>query len=105
MTAIEPGDSFTIEYGKGHRLEVVALNGRQRIQCMRIIGAMQSASESGNFEHLADAQEKLEQAVRICSPSITDEQLARLDDQLSGDIIFKTLGKAQVDGEEAKKSG
>lgn len=104
VTPIEPGEPFTIEYGRGHALEVVALNGRQRIQVMRVIGEVQSAASSGEFAKQADAIESLMVAVKTCCPSVTDEQLDKLDEEQMGAIVVKTLAKQQIQGEQAKKS-
>lgn len=102
MTAIEPGELFTIEYGKGHKLEVVALNGRQRLKCIRFLAQAQSAGS--DFAALCQATEELFECVKLCAPSLTEEQLEKMDDELMAQVIVKTLGKAAISEDEAKKS-
>ena len=105
MVAIEPGEKFTIEYGKGHQIEVVALNGRQRIEATKCVAEMQRASKEGDIDAQAKALEWLEQVTRFCAPSMTDEMIDKTDDELQIQIISQTMMKASIEVEEAKKSG
>lgn len=105
VAAIEPGEPFTIEYGRqGKTLEVIALTGKQRRDCLRVMGKVQEASDSGSFSAVADAMDLLVEQVKVCSPSIPDDELDRLDDDGLGEIIVKTLGKLSIGAEQAKKS-
>ena len=102
MAAIEPGESFEIEYGNNHRLTVVALNGRQRLTCLKTVGLLQDAHTKG-IETAVAMLEQLEGCLKLCSPTITDAQIEKLDDELMVQIIFQTLAKQAITGEEAKK--
>lgn len=101
MTTLEPGEPFEIEYGRGHRLTVVALNHRQRRRCIQL---MQSVSSATDPQSVLSVLDELESVVRVCSPDITDERFDSLDDQLMVEIVSKTLSRTRVDEDEQKKS-
>ena len=101
---IEPGEPFEIEYGNGKRLQVVALNGRQRRECMLALDAAHKAGVANDFAAVADAIPMLEKAAQTCCPTLTDEDLEKFDEELLGQVIVSTLGKLRVTGEQAKKS-
>jgi hypothetical protein len=103
MASIEPGEEFVIEYGKSHRITVVALNGRQRLRCLKLMANLQGVGKEG-FDAVASAMEELESCTRLCSPSITEEQLLKLDDELMGQIIVGTLAKNAISEDDEKKS-
>ena len=102
MKPIEPGDTFTIEYGCDHRIEVVALNMRQKRKVMGIV------DEVSEIEAASSSRAKLfdlaEEALKICVPSITEEQIDTIDEIMAMEIIGATLSKQGLSNDEEKKS-
>jgi hypothetical protein len=102
MSALEPGEKFTITYGKAKKpLEVIALSGRQK---RRALQCMASTAEAKTPETVMAALEELEAVVKICSPGISEEVLDTLDDTLQVNIITATLMQTRLSEGEEKKS-
>lgn len=102
MTAIEPGERFTIAYGKDKKpLEVVALSGRQKRRAVACMASTTGASKPGEILAVLD---ELDAVTRICAPGITDAVMETLDDELQVQIISATIMKARISEDEEKKS-
>jgi hypothetical protein len=95
MSAIEPGDEFQIGFGNGHTLFVPALDLRTKNKIAKLMSEAVGSSE---------AFEKLEQAIVLCCPTITEESWAKIDERNAGEIIGKTLANAALSEDERKKS-
>jgi len=97
MGAIEPGEKFTIEYGNGHKLEVVALSFRQRHALAKVVDKLFVAKGSDQFE-------VIEEALKICVPNCSEAFLDTIDDAMASEIIGKVRKNAMVGDDERKKS-
>ena len=100
MASIEPGEPFRIEYGKGHKLDVVALSQRQ----FRRMIAISTRVANGSPDDIMAVMDEMEACLKMCSPSITEERIETLDSELIMEIIAKTMSKAKIDGDDEKKS-
>ena len=100
MSKLEPGDTFTIGYGNGRTLEVVALSWKQQREFGR--------AEEGGYDSIDAAYEALEAKLRKCVPSMSDEQfeslLETLNFALIQEIIRNTNQQNQLTEDEEKKS-
>jgi len=102
MSAIEPGESFPIEFGKNkRRLQVVALNGRQKRRAVACMANLRSAKDPDAMLAVLD---ELEQVTKVCSPTITEEIIETLDDALQAEIVSKTLMRTVISEDDSKKS-
>lgn len=102
MSALEPGEKFTIAYGKAAKpLEVVALSGRQK---RRALQCMASTVEAKKPDTIIAALEELEAVVKMCAPGITEAVLDTLDDALQVAIITAVLMQTRLSEGEEKKS-
>lgn len=101
MTPIEPGETFTVGYGKGHTIEVVALSLRAKLKVARMFVEMQSLPDEieGQEKQLAICDEML----AICAPNMTDTQAQTLDEVLALEVVQRTVSLASI-GNEQKKS-
>lgn len=102
MTSIEPGEKFSIEYGNGHTVEVVALNMRQRRALIKLLAAVQDADPH-------EALDSIEEALRCCFPAelnadIFDELVDSLDEEMAMEIVQKTMEKQRLSEDERGKS-
>jgi hypothetical protein len=97
MGAIEPGEKFEIEYGNGHKLEVVALSFRQRHALAKVVDKVIAAKGSEQFE-------AIEEALRICVPACSEAFLDTIDDAMAGEIVEKVRQNAAISEDERKKS-
>jgi len=97
MGAIEPGEKFTIEYGKGHKLEVVALSFRQRHNLAKMLDRMVASKGAEQFE-------VIEEALRFCVPGMSDSLLDTIDDITAAEIIRKVRMGSTISDDERKKS-
>lgn len=102
MTAIEPGQSFTIQYGNDHTIDVVALAGRKQRLLANKIKELVSAEREGRSLDLFDLSEE---ALAMC---LGDERAAELfesavDAEMAIDIATKTLGKQSLSDDDKKK--
>lgn len=100
MPAIEPGERFTVEYGNGHKTNVVALSLRQKRKIMQLLLHVQDLKIT--TASIDDLYAKCEEMVRMCCPDITEEQLDKLDESLAMEIASATLAGAVLDPEEKK---
>lgn len=100
MTAIEPGDEFEIEYGRGHRLTVRALSGRQKRRVADLFARVQGLSEDP--EGVAELYNLAEQLFKLAVPDATDELIDTLDEEMQLTIASKVLAKAAASPEEKK---
>ena len=97
MGAIEPGEKFTIEYGNGHKLEVMALSFRQRHALAKMCDRMIAVKGAEQFEII-------EEALRFCVPGMKDELPDVIDDITAAEIIRKVRMGSTISDEERKKS-
>ena len=97
MANIEPGEKFTVQYGNGHEVEVVALNMRQRRDVIRLLAAVQDVSP-------VEALESIEAALGFCCPSISDEFVNSLDEEMAMEIVQATMEKQRLSEDERGKS-
>lgn len=102
MTAIEPGEIFTIEYGREHQLEVRALGMRQQKALVYAIAEAAAAEASQDLKAIIDTTDKaLEYAVGAeTAEALRDE----VDMEMAMEIAGKVLGKQSVSEDEKKKS-
>lgn len=98
---IEPGESFTIEYGDGHQIEVVGLSYRQKRQVKAL------AHECVSLPKTSEAVDRLfdicDAVLAIVCPNITDEQRDRLNEEQVMEIGAACVAQLAVD-HEAKKN-
>lgn len=100
MAAIEPGERFKVGYGNNHSIDVLSLNMRQKRKLIELVEKVSGlAATSESKVALFDIAEE---ALRICVPDLTDEQLDTLDEGMAMEIITATLG-GQVLSEDDKK--
>jgi hypothetical protein len=121
MAAIEPGERFTVEYGNGHQLEVIALAGRKQGRVLSLLSDIGKAEETREY-HLAG--DKVEEALAIClgggseggNESETERQKREsanakaadlfdtvLDFESAADIVRSTLSKQALSEDDKKK--
>jgi len=101
MAYLEPGERFTVKYGNGHTIEVVALSGRQKRKVMSLVdevSQMQSTMQSKT--RLFDIAEE---AFLLCCPDASDELMDKLDERLQLEIVGQTLQGATLSDEDKKK--
>ena len=101
MTALEPGDRFKVSYGNDHVIEVVALSGRQKRSLIAMFEEIKELQTSAASK--VRLFEITEDALRLCCPDITDEQIDKMDEQHQMEIAGKTLAKAALSEDELKK--
>lgn len=102
MTPLEPGDKFTVGYGNGHTIQVVALSGRQKRNVIAMLEEIKSLqAESASKLRLFEIAED---AVRVCVPGLTEEQIDKMDETQQLEIVGKTIAKAALSEDEIKKS-
>lgn len=99
MANIEPGEKFTIGYGNGHKLEVVALNMRQRRQIIGLLSSVQNAAD----ENPVEALEAIEKALGLCCPDLDAEFIDSLDEEMAMQIVQSTMEKAGLSEDERGK--
>lgn len=97
MSAIEPGDKFTVGYGNGHTIEVVALSMRQRREVVKGVETVAGDSKA------VDAFDAIENALKQCCPDINDELIDTLDEEMAMQIIQATMQKAALSEDDRKK--
>jgi len=97
MTAIQPGKKFIVGYGDGESIEVVALGLVTKIEIIEAMEGMAGQKKGG------ESFRALLTAFRKCVPDITDEALDKLDEGTVGEIIGKTIGKAELSADDKKK--
>ena len=98
--ALEPGETFEIEYGNGHTIQVVALSLRQKRRITQLLLQVQNLEVT--VESIDELYSNCEDMVRMCCPDITDEELDKLDERLSMEIASNTLAGAALTAEEKK---
>lgn len=102
MTPLEPGDKFKVGYGNGHVIEVVALSGRQKRKLLALMEEINALkTEAASKVRVFDIAEE---AVRICVPDLTDEQIEKMDETQQLEIAAATMAKAALSEDEIKKS-
>jgi hypothetical protein len=94
---LEPGESFAVEYSSGKSLQAVSLSlrGQQKVMALLVDG------DSGDQLKKLQAAE---QALRLCFPSITDEQLDSLNYNMALEVVGKALAATRLSSDEQKKS-
>ena len=102
MSRVEPGETFSIQYGNGHSIEVMALNMRQKGKLIAIVEQVSGLAESNQSR--AKLFELAEQALKICVPNVDESTLDTLDEQMAMEIITATLSGQFVSDDDKKKS-
>lgn len=93
---IEPGQTFSVEYGtRGATCEVVALSLRQKIAVSNLLKQVETCKGPEAFGLLAEALET------VCPGKSSDDDI---DERTAGEIIGKALAGASLSVEQAKKS-
>lgn len=102
MAYLEPGERFTVNYGNGHTIEVVALSGRQKRKVMSLV------EEVSQIQAVTKSKTRLfdiaEEAFLLCCPDASDELMDRLDERLQLEIVGQTLQGATLSDDDKKKS-
>lgn len=119
---IEPGEPFTIEYGNGHELTVIALAGRKQGQVLTLLTEIGRAEETKDYSFAAELVEK---ALAVClgggaeggnetEPARQKREAANakaaemfdtvLDIESASDIVRSTLNKQSLSEADKKKS-
>lgn len=98
QTFIEPGESFPVPYGsKGKTLTAVSLSLRQQREVMRLVANADNGSQVDKFD-------MTEQALKLCFPQITDEQIDDLTFNMACQAIGSALASTRLDEVAEKKS-
>ena len=96
---IEPGEPLQVNYGRGKTANCKSLSLRQKrkvVECMEVA--------AGNESTTTQKLDSLENALRLCWPDITEEQLDTIDDVMAVEIVSGVLANNRVSPEQAKKS-
>lgn len=97
MAHIEPGEEFAVNYGtKGKSLTAVSLSLRQQREVMKLVAGADQLQSDEKFD-LA------EQALRLCFPGITEEQIDGLNYNMACEAIGQALSATRPDEDEEKK--
>ncbi len=97
MAHIEPGERFDVPYGtKGKSLSALSLGLRKQREVMKLVAGADSVQTDRKFV-LA------EEALRICFPNITDEQVDDLNYNMTCEAIGHALAATRPDEDEEKK--
>ena len=99
---ILPGDKFTIEYGGGKQIEVVALAGKRQRELGKILDELRQCEQTQEIERMCDLAE---QALAYCMDKETAARMweTDLDAELAMEIAGGTFAKQSLDLEEVKK--
>ena len=105
MANIAPGEKFTIGYGNGKELEVVALNGNGQRKLSNAIAEMAGLEGEGGLAAFK-LFDLAYDAVVICVGTEKADELfdTDVDAELGMEIASKVLGKQSLSEEERKKS-
>ena len=87
MTAIEPGETIWIEYGKGHKIEATALDFRQEAELARIEDA------ATNAETAEQVWQLFESALPVAFPAKSEAELSDLLGKLNLNMVQEVIGK------------
>jgi len=87
MGAVEPGEGFTIEYGKGRQLCAVGLSFRQERALAKLEDSARAAESA---EQVFDL---FEQGLRLCLPHMGSEEVDELLDVLNLEMLQDVLRK------------
>lgn len=93
---IEPGQSFSVEYGSsGATCEVKALSLREKLKVVELLQKVEQARGPEAFVLMAEALE-------LVAPGKLDDP--GIDERLAAEIVGRALAGASVSVEQAKKS-
>lgn len=96
---LEPGDEFSVSYGRsGKTLKAICLGSRSRRTVLQL---MEEANKLGTAGKLVESFDKMIEAVRVCFPEITEDQIESIP-HLS-DVILSALAATTLDEDERKK--
>lgn len=99
---LEPGDEFSVSYGRsGKKLKAVCLGSRSRKNVFRL---MKEVDELGKTGCLVESAEKLEDAMRVCFPGVTDDELDGMTHLQMTGAISDALKATVLDEDQQKKS-
>lgn len=98
-TAVEPGEEFEIKYRNGkHSLKAVALGFRSKRKVLSFLESFRDKQSP-----ITARYDALEQAVRLCVPSITDATLDVVDESDMIEMVSNTLAASTLSEEQRKK--
>lgn len=94
---LEPGQQFEVEYSAGKSLTAVSLSlrGQQRVMQLLVDG------DAGDQLQKLQAAES---GLKICFPTITDDQLDSLNYNMAIEAIGKALAATRLSVDDQKKS-
>lgn len=93
---IEPGETFSVEYGsRGATCEVKALSLREKIKVVELLQKVEQSKGPEAFTFMADALE-------MVAPGKLDDPT--IDERLASEIVGRALAGASLSVEQAKKS-
>ena len=97
MHHIEPGEPFDVEYGNGKKLKAVGLAFRQQRKVLQLLVDGDEGTQVQKFD-------AAENALKICFPGITDEQIDSLNYNMACEAIGKAIASTRLSEDEQKKS-
>lgn len=98
---LEPGDEFSVSYGRsGKTLKAICLGSRSRKNVFRLMQEVDELSKSGK---LVESVEKVEDAMRVCFPGVTEDELDGMTHPQMANAIGDALGATVLDEEQQKK--
>jgi hypothetical protein len=98
---LEPGDEFPVSYGRsGKQLKAICLGSRSRKNVFRLMQEVDELSKAGK---LVESVEKVEDAMRICFPGVTDDELDGMTHPQMANAIGDALGATVLDEDQQKK--
>lgn len=101
---LAPGDPFTVEYGGGKRVTVVALSLSKQRKLAALVKSMILAEGSGDALKAIASFDAADEAVRMAIPDVSDEFMETIDASDAVTIASACLGKQSVEDEDKKKS-
>lgn len=101
---IMPGDEFTVSYGNGRSVTVVALAGKRQRELGKLLDELKAVEQSQEIER---ACELAEEALRLCMDESTASAMweSELDLELAIEIAGSTFAKQSLTADEKKKAG
>lgn len=98
---LEPGDEFTVSYGRSEKkLKAICLGSRSRKNVFRL---MQDVDQLGKTNKLVESAEKLEEAMRVCFPGVTEDELDGMTHAQMANAIGDALAATVLDEDQQKK--
>lgn len=93
---LEPGQEFQVEYSDGKSLTAVSLSLRGQQKVMQLL-------VDGDAGDQLKKLQAAESGLKLCFPTITEEQLESLNYNMALDVIGKALAATRLSVDDQKK--